>query len=456
MSARFTSLRWRVAIAVIALVLPTTLVFSFFSYRVRREAQIETTYESIVARMENGGRERCEAHAELTLPRRRGRRMRAGLQLVARYDASLRSADPAAPILSEAIAEAFEAGETAVLDPDGPRVAPRIALRMPWDEGPCAVLLVRAPRAAALEGIPRDLALALAVLVLALAAATLALGPPLRRLGQLSRAVRASSKAGALEVPEGTRGEDEIGVLAVALAGAAARDRAHVTELETRDRALREYVDGTTHDLALPLTVIQGHLAALGESAERGAPADAADVRGAAASANYLAQLSANLAAAVRLEGGAPVEKRSVDLGPLVQRVLDRLAPIARHRRVELAAALPDAPITIDGDELLLERALANLVHNAIRHRAASSEIGHVAVIVAGAPLRVTVKSDGTAIDDEALAALRAGTVPADVARTRGRGLGLSIVRKVAALHALQMGFARGEGGSLEVTLSRA
>lgn len=456
MSTRFTSLRWRVAIAVIALVLPTTLAFSLFSYRVRREAQIETVYESVVARMENGGRERCEARAELSFPRRRGRRARAGLELVGRYDASLRASDAASPPLSPAIAEAFEAGETAVLDPDAPRMTPRLALRMPWDEGSCAVLLVRAPRAAALEGIPRDLLLALTVLVLALAAATLALGPPLRRLGQLSSAVRASSKAGALEVPADTRGEDEIGVLAGALAGAAARDRAHVNELEARDRALREYVDGTTHDLALPLTVIQGHLGALGESAERGVPADAAEVRGAAASANYLAQLSANLAAAARLEGGAPVEKRSVDVGPIAQRVLDRLAPIARHRNVELAAALPDGPATIEGDELLLERALANLVHNAIRHRASASEPGHVAVIVQASPLSVTVKSDGTPIDDAALASLRSGTVPPDVARTRGRGLGLSIVRKVAALHGLRVEFARGEGGSLEVVLAPA
>ena len=96
----------------------------------------------------------------------------------------------------------------------------------------------------------------------------------------------------------------------------------------------------------------------------------------------------------------------------------------------------------------------SELVHNAIRHRAPSSEAGHVAVIVARAPLRITIKSDGGVIDEAALASLRTGSVPSDVARTRGRGLGLSIVRKVAALHGLDVGFARGEGDSLEVTLS--
>lgn len=452
------SLRWRVALALVAVVVPIALGFTFFSYRLRREALLETTYETVVARMENGGRDRCEARRALDgdlAPRRgRGRRARRAMELVASYDASLRSLDPRAPRLSESIADAFDAGETAVLDPDAPRASPRVALRMPWDEGPCAVLLVPAPRAIVAAGFVRDLGFALAVLVLAMLAATLALGPPLRRLGQLSAAVQTAGPGGALAVPEAARGRDEIGVLAGALDRSAARDRAHVAELEARDRALREYVDGTTHDLALPLTVIQGHLSVLGEAAERSEPADAAEVRGAAASANYLAQLAANLAAAARLEGGAEVERRSVDVSALIDRVLARLTPIARHRNVELAAALPDAPLHVEGDELLLERALANLVHNAIRHRTASTEPGHVAVIASASPLRITVKSDGSPIDDAALASLRAGSVPPDVARTRGRGLGLSIVRKVAALHDLELGFARGEGGSLEVVLS--
>ena len=449
------SLRWRVALALIAVVVPIALGFALFSYRVRREALLESAYEGVLGRMESGGRELCEAHRTLETARRpRARRTRRALQIVASYDASLRSSDPSAPPLSSDVASAFAAGENAVVDPSAPRNSPRVVLRMPWDDGDCAVLLVRT---GALErgGLGRDLGLALGVLVLALFAATFALGPPLRRLQQLSRAVETAGPDGTVSVPSSVRGDDEIGVLAGSLARSAETARAHLTQLETRDRALREYVDGTTHDLALPITVIQGHLASLASAAEKHEPADVAEIRGAAASANYLSQLSANLAAAARLEGGAPVERRPVDLGALVERVLARLAPIARHRDVELASALPDAPAMIEGDELLLERAIANLVHNAIRHRATSSERGHVAVIVSRTPLRLTIKSDGTAIDESALASLRAGTVPPDVARTRGRGLGLSIVRKVAALHDLEIGFDRGEGGSLEVTLER-
>lgn len=451
------TLRWRVALALVAVVFPVALGFVFISYEMRREALLETTYEAVLGRMENGGRERCEAHQALDdlgegrRHGRRARRVRRALQLVASYDAHLVSQDPSAPRLDPSIAEAFREGEVAFIDPGSPRSAPRVALRMPWDEGPCAVLLVPAPRAILAGGFVRDLALLFGVLLLAVLAATFALGPPLRRLGLLSGAVSASEQRGlsALEIPVASRGTDEIGVLADALARSAVSARAQVAALEQRDAALREYVDGTTHDLALPLTVIQGHLAALAESAR--SEADTRELRGAAASAHYLAQLSANLAAAARLDGHGPLSKRPVDLRALVLRVTERLEPIARHREVELAASVPDAPRIVEGDELLLERAIANLIHNAIRHRGPGP--GHVAVLLRDDPLSLIVKSDGAPVDRATLEALRRKEVPSDPARTRGRGLGLRVVHQVAALHGLALRFELGEGGSLEVHL---
>lgn len=451
------SLRWRVALAVTFVVVPCTVGFALFSYHLRREALLETTYEAALSRMENGGRERCEAREVIEhrrALRRRGRRGRDIAPILAHYDARYASSESGT--LDAAIIEALEAGETAILDPRAPRATPRVVLRMPWDEGDCVVLVVPAPRAIMAGGFVRDLGFALAALVLALLAATLALGPPLRRLARLSSAVEGAGSTGAMRIPDSARGKDEIGVLAEALERAGERAQKHVGELEARDQALREYVDGTTHDLALPLTVLQGHLDALGKNSESGEPADPLEIAGASASANYLAQLSANLAAAARLDGSAVVERRSVDLSALIERVLGRLSPIAKHREVELASSLPDAPVLIVGDELLLERALANLVHNAIRHRTGP---GHVAVLLHvsrhDAALRLTVKSDGTPMSDEQLETLQRGEVPADRARTRGRGLGLSIVRKVAALHDLKLSFVRGGDGSLEVGLTQ-
>jgi hypothetical protein len=167
------TLRWRVAVALVAVVVPIALGFTFFSYRLRRETLLEGTYDAVLARMESGGRERCEARETFDArpgrhEGRRARRLaRRAVELVARYDASLVSGDPHAPSLDPSIGEAFASGEVAVLDPTSPRGIPRVALRMPWDEGPCAVVLVPAPRAILAGGFARDLVILLGVLALA-------------------------------------------------------------------------------------------------------------------------------------------------------------------------------------------------------------------------------------------------------------------------------------------------
>ena len=73
---------------------------------------------------------------------------------------------------------------------------------------------------------------------------------------------------------------------------------------------------------------------------------------------------------------------------------------------------------------------------------------------VAELVMPLVVKSDGTPVDLATLEVLRLGQIPADSARTRGRGLGLKIVRQVARLHELELSFAQGPDDTLEVRLS--
>jgi hypothetical protein len=58
---------------------------------------------------------------------------------------------------------------------------------------------------------------------------------------------------------------------------------------------------------------------------------------------------------------------------------------IARDRRISLDFAVPDEPTLALGDVTLLERALSNVVHNAVRYNDAG---GHVAVVLSAKPRR--------------------------------------------------------------------
>ena len=106
------------------------------------------------------------------------------------------------------------------------------------------------------------------------------------------------------------------------------------------------------------------------------------------------------------------------------------------------------------GDLTLLEQALSNLVHNAIRHNHAG---GHVAITldVDGDRFELAVRDDGPGVSHAELTRLRERGFRGEEARGRdGQGLGLAIVSRVAERHGLTFELASPEEGGLLATLS--
>jgi signal transduction histidine kinase len=329
---------------------------------------------------------------------------------------------------------------------------------MPWSGGPAAVVLVEriVDSGSGSSGI--FLTGALAVVVGLLLAVWLAAGPVVRRIRRLTEAVRRSSDSN-YETGVETRGTDEVSRLARAFDEAATTIRSHLARIESRERTLREFVANTTHDVAIPLTVLQGHLARLQALAERadGSAQDAA--RAAVEEAHYIGSLLQNLAAAAKLESGeVHLDLHPVDLGALVERVAARHAPIAAASSVTLEHSVPEEPVLAAGDHTLLEQAVNNAVHNAIRHNRAG---GHAAVILetprskAGRFL-LRVVDDGPGIPDTERNHMLERGARGTAARTRapdGLGLGLHIANTVAKRHGFALTLAESEFGGLELSI---
>ena len=134
----------------------------------------------------------------------------------------------------------------------------------------------------------------------------------------------------------------------------------------------------------------------------------------------------------------------SVDLVAVVERAVARHRPIARRSGISVEAATPEAAVLVNGDPTLLEQLVSNLVHNAVRYVETD---GHVAVVLetTRAGFRLEVKDDGPGVSDSALGQLGTRGFRSDEARSRrpeGMGLGLHIVREVAAKHGLALHFA--------------
>ncbi|MFO0630267.1 MAG: HAMP domain-containing sensor histidine kinase [Polyangiales bacterium] len=369
------------------------------------------------------------------------------------YDAQGRPAQPGTPPLPPGLRDDAMTHGLVVEPHRWGSDAVRLVMRTPWGAGTCALVLAEGSTSASWGAVlPRGWLWSLPMLAV-FASVLLALEGVIRRVGALAAAARHAARAGyAVGVP--AQGDDEVAALARALNEAGAEVREQLEERARRERALRDFVANTTHDVMIPLTVLQGHLAALREALDAGPVRDPQRVVAAMDEAHYLASLMHNLGAAARLDAvEGPLQRSPVDLIALVQRVVARHRPAAQQRRITLEHAVPDHLAPFAGDVTLLEQAVSNVTYNAVRY---NRDGGHVAVVLEpeGDGFVLRVLDDGPGIPVAARAALLQRGARANEARSRapdGQGLGLHIAARVMALHGVEMTLGTSEAGGLEV-----
>ena len=375
------------------------------------------------------------------------------------YDAGFHAADPRAPEFPPDLRRALEAGSEYAsrrfVTSDGHDDGLEVAVRTGWTDGRCAVILARGIGASP-EWTLGVVGSALPLVAVLLGSVLLAAGPVVRRIRVLTTDVQRSADADygpAVTIS----GHDEIADLGRAFNEAADKVRAQLAALDQRDRTLRAFLANTTHDVMIPLTVLLGHLSSFRERLAERRPLDEAQLLPAIQEAQYLASLIHNLGAAAKLESGEPlVERHPLDLGALVERVVERHRPVAGPAGIAVEFGVPERPVMVEGDETLVEQAVSNLVHNAVRYNRPG---GHVAVLLEeGADgFRLRVLDDGPGIPEEELQRLVERRQRGDEARQRqphGLGLGLHIARGVVDRHGFAMTLGRSEHGGLEATIT--
>ncbi|MEV4376152.1 ATP-binding protein [Streptosporangium sp. NPDC049644] len=136
--------------------------------------------------------------------------------------------------------------------------------------------------------------------------------------------------------------------------------------------------------------------------------------------------------------------RRPLELDQVVRAALDQLDPVPRNRPVTIHRDL--SPVTVDGDPLLLERAVCNLVENAIKYNVRDGQVW-ISCDRGG----LVVENTGQSVPPYEVADLFEPfrRLQGDRVRSaRGAGLGLSIVRAIVDAHGGTVGAtARPEGG---------
>lgn len=155
--------------------------------------------------------------------------------------------------------------------------------------------------------------------------------------------------------------------------------------------------------------------------------------------AHKLAQSFLSLARVQSLE---QKDLREIDLGSVAHQATDAVYESAQAISVRLARHIPDEPVWIRGDFHLLERALDNLLHNAMRFSPPGSKV-ILTLTLQGGQAELSVADQGPGVSAEMLPHLfeRFSTQKASQRPAHGTGLGLYFVHNVAVRHGGHAGY---------------
>lgn len=212
-----------------------------------------------------------------------------------------------------------------------------------------------------------------------------------------------------------------------------------VTRFKRLSENLSTFLHTVSHDIRSPMTAAKGFvdmLTMVGPVTEK----QEKFIEKISTSINDMTNLVEKVLDAGRLDpemDAYEIRREPCDPAALVKKVVSTLSPMAANKGILLSAEVSDNVPIMNIDEMMTERALLNLVENAIKY---TPDGGHVWVRseVLDNQLRLSVSDDGL------------GIAPADQARLfergervrrqehkaiRGSGLGLFIVRNVARKH---------------------
>lgn len=234
------------------------------------------------------------------------------------------------------------------------------------------------------------------------------------------------------------------------------RTKALVTAKSEADRAnagKTRFLAAASHDLRQPLQSANAYLGALDTLIED--PAAKEMAVGLRNSLEVMAELLNALLDMSRLQSGAiEPNLETFPIADVLRRAMLDHAPAAEARNLELRMHL--VPCTVRTDRALLMRIVENLLSNAIRY----TESGHITIgnRLNGNEVILEVSDTGIGIPPEFLELIFEEYYQMENSsrdRTRGMGLGLSIVRHLSRLlgHHLAVASAVGAGTTFSLSL---
>lgn len=193
----------------------------------------------------------------------------------------------------------------------------------------------------------------------------------------------------------------------------------------------KEFADNASHELQTPLAVIQSKLDLLLQSRSL-TPEQYAMIEDAQKASARIIRINKNLLMLSKIENSQFMEKEQINLSELLQQTLVLFSVFAEDKQLIFEKAITQG-VTVEGNQLLVEVVLNNLITNAIRYSPATG-----AIKIELFANQLVISNAGTIALNQDQLFKRFGTT---ATHTPGTGLGLALVKQVCHRYGWQISY---------------
>lgn len=246
---------------------------------------------------------------------------------------------------------------------------------------------------------------------------------PLKKFSDKIGDITEQNLSAPVTVPES---KDEIALLAISF-------NQMLSRLDAAFEAQKQFVANAAHELRTPLAIMQTKLEVFNKNDQPTEDEYKAAISSTLIQTERLSKLVSTLLELLSMHSVETAN--TIDLESLIEEVICDLGKIADQKHIALTQNSGNAIIT--GNDVLIYRAVYNLVENAIKY---NNEGGSVEVTVSKQPdsVRIEVSDNGPGIESDKWKEIFDPFYRVDKSRSRamgGAGLGLALVKNVAELH---------------------
>lgn len=220
-----------------------------------------------------------------------------------------------------------------------------------------------------------------------------------------------------------------------------------IGRLAEQERMRQEFLANASHELKTPTMAISAVVEALQAGASEDNALRAQFLNSLEKLVQRQTSLLQDLLDITRLDGSSEsIVHEPVNLQQLIRDAVDQIKPQAQRKKITLSVQLPEDGVdnegspglSVLGSYLQLQRALINVLTNAINYTPEQGLVTVAVVMAAHEQVQIKIQDTGQGIDPSDLPRIFERFYRTDKARSRtsgGTGLGLAITREIIARH---------------------